>query len=58
MNFVDYFNEQTERSVSSDDFSHQQDAYDAGVNAAWEALEEWLNQHGQVYFYELDMEHF
>lgn len=32
----------TERSVGSDDFSHQQDAYDAGVGAAVEEVYDYF----------------
>lgn len=58
MHVEDYILEQTDRTIESDQFSHQQDAFDAGVGAALDALKDWLDMKGQVYSYEFDKENY
>lgn len=43
---TDFILEQTDRSVSSDDFSHQQDAYDCGVGSAIDAIQDYFRLKG------------
>jgi hypothetical protein len=43
---TDFIQENTDRPVSSDDFSHQQDAYDCGVSSAIDAIEDYFHLKG------------